>query len=318
MIFFASVYSNIGRIFPSQKKNAQLSVIRFVSKIKCSIPTEKLPIILSPSEKNKNSLRVNSSVENTISELQNNRENFSFFLFCNINREHLNYSLLYRLTSLKLRAEADEKIQNQAQLIDGFRNKILANVLIIDQPVSHAFILAEKRLKDLVNNENITKEIIIDSLGENSIEVSCIWIVLNSALAAWENKKYYENNLVNSEIYLKMKMINQILSESKLHQSLLPVEIKLIALNLNDLGEKILEDKRYIDCIEGLMLIICQLEKMPSSSYSFFLEKVKNITKKVFFSNFGKEIENFQYIDIKFSPLKVAAMSKLIEVKKLK
>mmetsp|Transcript_48825 Transcript_48825/g.101936 ORF Transcript_48825/g.101936 Transcript_48825/m.101936 type:complete len:116 (+) Transcript_48825:654-1001(+) len=115
-----------------------------------------------------------------------------------------------------------------------------------------------------------------------------------------------------------MKMINQILSENKLHQSLLPVEIKLIALNLNEYDEKSIENKCYIDCIEGLMLIICQLEKMPSSSYSIFLEKVKNITKKIFFKNFGKEIENFQYIDINFSPLKIASLSKLIEVKQLK
>uniref|UniRef100_A0A7S0MMR5 Uncharacterized protein n=1 Tax=Cryptomonas curvata TaxID=233186 RepID=A0A7S0MMR5_9CRYP len=318
MILFASIYSNISSIFPKNKKNAQLSVIRFVSNINCSVTTEKFPYIFSPKEKNQNRLYINSSVETTISELQNNRENFSFFLFCNINREHINYSLLYRLTSLKLRAEADEKIQNQAQLIDDFRNKILENVLLTDQPVSHAFILAEKRLKDIVNNQNITKETIINSFGETSIEVSCIWIVLSSALTAWENKKYYENNLVNSEIYLKMKMINQILSENKLHQSLLPVEIKLIALNLNEYDEKSIENKCYIDCIEGLMLIICQLEKMPSSSYSIFLEKVKNITKKIFFKNFGKEIENFQYIDINFSPLKIASLSKLIEVKQLK
>ena len=317
MIFFASIYSNISSIFPKKKRIAQLSIIRFVSKINYSMLSEKFPYNFSPKEKNQNSLFINSSVENTISELQNNRENFSFFLFCNINREHINYSLLYRLTSLKLRAEADEKIQNQAQLIDDFRNKILENVLLTDQPVSHAFILAEKRLKDLVNNDNITKETIVNSIGKTPIEVSCIWIVLNSALAAWENKKYYENNLVNSEIYLKMKMINQILSESKLHQSLLPVEIMFIALNLNENG-KLIEDKCYIDYIEGLMLIICQLEKMPPSSYSFFLEKIKNITKKIFFKNFEKEIENFQYTDIKFSPLKVGALSKLIEVKQLK
>lgn len=203
-------------------------------------------------------------------------------------------------------------------VIDGFINKILEKLLIVDQPVLQGFILAEKRLKDLINNENFDYNNIIDSIGKKPIEISCFWIILNAAITAWDNKKFIENNSNNFQIYSKMKMINQILYESKFHQSFIPFEIRLLDLNLNRGETNFKEDKFYLDHIEGLLLIISQLEKMPASSYSFFLQKIKNITRDIFLRNFGKEIENFEYLDIKFSPIQLPSLSKLTEVKQLK
>nr|UXY87968.1 hypothetical protein CcurKRNrm3_p109 [Cryptomonas curvata] len=319
MIFFASVYTNpLIYFFSQSKKTNRLSVNRLFVRVKCSISSGLIQNIPSPTERHKNSLYVNSTIENIISELQSIREISAFLLFCNINRQYIGYSLLYRLTSLKLRAESDLEIQYQSLVIDNFRNKILEKLLLIDQPVSQGFILAEKRLKDLINSENFNYKNIVDSFGKKSIEISCFWIVLNSAITAWDNKKFFENDLNNSQIYSKMKMINQILYESEFHQSLIPFEIKFLDLNLNRNKIDTTEDKFYIDHLEGLMLIICQLEKMPSSSYSFILQKIKNITRTIYFKNFGKEIENFEYVDIKFTLFQSPLLSKLIEVKQLK
>ena len=319
MISFATLYTNpLIYFFSSNKKTKKLIANRSCFKIQFSMSSKLSKNIPLPKERSERSVYINSTIENVISELQNNKENYSFFVFCNVNRQYIGYSLLYRLTSLKLRSESDEKIQFQSAVIDSFRQKILEKLLIVDQPVLHGFILAEKRLKDLINDENFNYENIIASFGTKPIEISCFWIVLNAALTAWDNKKIFENNLNNSQIYSKMKMINQILYESKFHQSLVPLEIKFLDLNLNrdEINNK--EDNFYVDHIEGLMHIICQLEKMPPSSYSLFLQKVKEITRHIFFKNFGKEIENFEYVDIKFSPLQLPPLSKLTEVKQLK
>ena len=319
MLSLASLYYNFPNYFVLQnKKSSRLSKRQFYSKVSCKTIKEDIFKTFLPIETYKNILNANSSIEAVISELQSFRDNSSFFLFCKDNRHYINYSLLYRLTSLKLRAESDKKIQNQSLVVDNFRNKILERLLIIDQPVSQGFILAEKRLKDLISNETFTYETIIESFGKKSIEVSCFWIVLNAALAAWENKKNNENNLTNSEIYSKMKIINNILYQSKFHQYLMPVEIKHLDIKLNKREIKIKDDNLYIDYIEGLMLIMCHLEKKPSSSYSFFLHKTKNILQEIFLENFGEEIENFEYTDVKFNPSQIAPLSKLIQVKLLK
>lgn len=318
MICFASVYRNFPNCFLLHNKRFNLSSKKSYHKIVCRIFNESLENIPSPIEKNKKILYANCTIETVISELQNTQESTSFSLFCKINRHYINYSLLYRLTSLKLRAEADKKIQNQSFVVDNFRNKILEKLLMIDQPVSHGFILAEKRLKYCISNENFEYKTVIDSFGKKSIEISCFWIVLNAALTAWDNKKFTENNLVNSEIYSKMKIINQILYESEFHQRLMPVEIKLLDINLNRKETKTPEDIFSIEDMEGLMLIICNLEKMPASSYSFFLQKLKNITQKLFFKNFGKKIDQFEYSDFKFVPTQIEPLSKLIEIKPIK
>jgi len=318
MICFASVYRNSPNYFLLHNKRFNRLSKKSCHKILCKSLSESLEGNSSPIEKNNNSLYSNCTIEDVISKLQDTQESTSLHLFCKINRHYINYSLLYRLTSLKLRAESDKKIQNQSYVVDNFRNKILEKLLIIDQPISHGFILAEKRLKYCISKENFEHKNIIDSFGKRSIEISCFWIVLNAALTAWDNKKFTENNLLNSEIYSKMKIINQILNESEFHQCLMPVEIKLLDKNLNRKDIKTSEDIFNIEHIEGLMLLICNLEKMPASSYSFFLQKIKNITKKLFLKNFGKEMENFEYSDLKFIPTQIKPLSKLIEIKPLK
>jgi hypothetical protein len=310
-------FSKKSDIYFHKKTFSRSSVCFSVSKMNYSNLVGNSSYIISPQEKIKNSLNTDSSPEKVISELQKNRENYLFFLFCSVNRKHLNYSLLYRLTSLKLRAETEEKTQYQAQFIDEFRKKILENILLIDQPVLQGLVLAEKRLKELVNKENFDYENIIKSFGKKPIEISCFWIVLNAAISAWENKKFFENNISNSEIFSKMKIINQTLIESKIYYSLLPVEIKFLELNFNSRDREITLDDLHIEYIEGLMLLVCQLEKMPSSSYSYFLEKVNSLIKRIFLENFGKEIKNFEHIDIKFELIKLAPLSKLAEIKTL-
>jgi hypothetical protein len=240
-----------------------------------------------------------------------------FLDVCYINRDFLSFSLLYRLTALKLRAEIDPKKLNQTKGIDDFRKKVLKNILFTDQTITQGLILAEKRIKQILALKFLQEEDIVKHIGDDHTSIACFWVVLQSALIAWEKKEKIENEKRNSyETYEKLKKINEIFSKSEKHQELLAVELKYI----DSLQKKKINEREYERCehdyLEGLKILISQLEKLPPNSYGLFLKKIFKISNQILEKNFASKIENFNDIKIKLPLSDVENTSKLIELQK--
>ena len=102
-------------------------------------------------EKKINKLRHVTNNENFVSLVQKIKTRDAFLKFCNNNREHISYNLLYRLTALKLKTSQDSE-NNLEESLNDFRKKIQESILIIDQPFSQSLILAEKKIKESIKN----------------------------------------------------------------------------------------------------------------------------------------------------------------------
>jgi len=144
--------------------------------------------LIEPNLRKSYKFNIDESVEKSIVKFQLVENPNSFYDFCFINREYLNYCFLYRLTAFKLRTETDLKIKRQTKKIEDFRKKILNNITFIDQPVSQGLILGEKRIKEILQCSLSEKEI-LGKIGDDIPSISCFWVVLNAALSAWEKKK---------------------------------------------------------------------------------------------------------------------------------
>jgi len=270
-----------------------------------------------PFERKQSHLYLNISVETLISNLQEMYLKENFTDFCFLNREHLSYDLLYRLTVLKLKSEENTNNQNQILKVDGFRKRILETTMVTDQAISQTLILAEKRIKEILNKTQ-NPEFVIQNIGEDRIHISCFWVVLFAALVAWEKKIGSDDQIANSDTYQKLSTIKEIFVNSEKHQSLLATELKTIQNFLGFENNSNSQSTVGVDCITGLKLLISQLEKLPSSSYGPLLFQVSKFYNKVFFENYGIKNESLRSQNIVFIPKKIKTKSKLVEIQQNK
>lgn len=316
MLFF----SNISFKFNNEKNFSTLNSdkiytkkgMRYINKknwFTCKISPS---IFLTPGTKKFFKLKTDENIQNIINSLQKVSDEKNFFEFCVCNREHLSYCLLYRLTALKLRTEGDVSVKNQSKNIDNFRKKILENNMYIDQAISQSFILSEKRIKNIL--ENFREEDILKNIGENSTSVCAFWIVLNSALAAWEKKGVNDNENKKNGVYDKLKNINTVFLASEKHQSLLAHEMIFYQNSINSGHQKSQSIYSEKEMIEGLMLLILQLEKLPSNSYGTLHKKIIKFCEKILEKNLGSNMENLTNFKISVPLTEVENNSRLVEI----
>lgn len=279
------------------------------NKILCNISPS---ISLEPSTRKLFRLKTDESIQNIINSLQNVPDESNFFKFCICNREQLSYCLLYRLTALKLKTEGDQSVQKQSKNIDNFRRKILENTMYIDQTISQSLILSEKRIKNIM--ENTDEKNILKNIGENSTSVCAFWIVLNSALAAWEKKSLNDLGVKKNGVYEKLKNINSVFLASKKHQSLLAHEMIYYQNSIKLDSQQLLSTHNEIEMIDGLMLLILQLEKLPSNSYGTLHKKTIKLCEKILEKNLGSNLENLTNFKISVPLTDVENNSRLVEI----
>jgi len=181
----------------------------------------------------------------------------AFLKFCNNNREHISYNLLYRLTALKLKTSQDIE-NNLEESLNDFRKKIQESILIIDQPFSQSLILAEKKIKESIKNIDDVS-FVMENIGENRIDVSCFWIVLNSAIIAWERKNKVKND--KNEVYDDLIAIKNIISKNPGYEKNLPLELKYIDKAIQSKDKDSISEIFDISLLEGMKLLICHIEK---------------------------------------------------------
>mmetsp|Transcript_529 Transcript_529/g.1243 ORF Transcript_529/g.1243 Transcript_529/m.1243 type:complete len:297 (-) Transcript_529:2345-3235(-) len=280
--------------------------------LKGNLSQNQLDFFAKPLPKKETSLKLDTPVEEVIIRLQKLQSKEDFLKFCYINRFHLSFDLLYRLTILKLRNENNQENSAKIFKIEEFRKKIMKNTLITDQAIAQSLILGEKRIKEILNKSH-DPEIVEKKIGEDRVNVSCFWVVLFASLVAWEKKNSIEGQLESIETYQKLLNIKKIFEKSDRHQNLLANELKVIQKQLLQEGKKeILEID--VESMRGLKLLVTQLEKLPSGSYGPLLESVIEIYKTNFFKIFGMETGSLQKQYTPFVPVKIKTMSKLIKI----
>jgi len=193
MFFFVQTNFSGNKIFnqSSKSKTSKFFIKDFSKKPRKNKElNSSIKALNFPNSSSKKFIRLNTdeTIQKIIINLQKISDEKTFFDFCITNREHLSYCLLYRLTALKLKAESDIENENQSDNIANFRKKILENILFIDQPVSQALILSEKRIKEILES-SMEKDLILKKIGEDTPNVTCFWIVMQAALLAWEKKR---------------------------------------------------------------------------------------------------------------------------------
>mmetsp|Transcript_9082 Transcript_9082/g.14593 ORF Transcript_9082/g.14593 Transcript_9082/m.14593 type:complete len:322 (-) Transcript_9082:1671-2636(-) len=291
-----------------------------IPSVKMSIGNEfskKTNFLPKTSQKKEIYLKLNTSIEDVIMKLQEIQIKGDFLKFCYINREHLSYDLLYRLTVLKLRSESNKENTTQIQKIEIFRKKILENTMFVDQAVAQSLILGEKRIKEILNKSQ-NQELVEKNIGEDRVSVSCFWVVLFASLVAWEKKSLIDGQIDSTGTYQKLLNIKKIFKKSDKHQKLLAVELKNIQTYLTDDQSKTSFQKIDLDSISGLKLLISQLEKLPSSSYGPLLKKISNIHDEIFFETYGIETKGLHQQYSPFVPLPIKTKSKLVEIQQNK
>ena len=320
------MYSFVHSIFPV-KKTINCSVLKKLSnslgKKNRKIQTRTQSLLfascslnfLDASVKKSTRLKTDDTVQSIINSLQIVSDEKKFFDFCVINREHLSYSLLYRLSALKLKAESESNVQTKSKNIDDFRKKILENILFIDQTVSQGLIVSEKRIKEIMES-SLDEKVILQKIPNDPTSISCFWIVLYSAITAWEKKETNEAIVDSSEIYRKLKKIQMVFVDSQVHQSSLAYELIFLQNLLENKSDVSWSSKKHYDLIEGIKILILQLEKLPSNSYGPLLKKLLKICNQVLAENMGTKVENFDNFKITFPLTNIETESKLIEIQK--
>lgn len=299
--FFYSSYFSHKKISNTKKKT-------FKTEIECSLS-------ITPALKKYFRLNTDENIQNTITAFQKISDEKNFFDFCISNREHLSYCLLYRLTALKLKTEVDSNVKNQSKSIENFRRKILENNLFIDQTISQSLILSEKRIKEVLDTSLGDRDI-LEKIGEGSLSVSCFWIVLNSALVAWEKKGNNERINNKTPVYENLKKIQKVFLNSERHQNMLANEILFLQDKLNSesiLNFSINQEK---ELIEGIRILILQLEKLPSNSYGPLLKKIVKVCDQTLEKNFGSKLENLNNFKLSVPLTNIDTGSRLIEIQK--
>jgi hypothetical protein len=263
-------------------------------------------------EKKINKLRHVTNNENFVSLVQKIKTRDAFLKFCNNNREHISYNLLYRLTALKLKTSQDIE-NNLEESLNDFRKKIQESILIIDQPFSQSLILAEKKIKESIKNIDDVS-FVMENIGENRIDVSCFWIVLNSAIIAWERKNKVKND--KNEVYDDLIAIKNIISKNPGYEKNLPLELKYIDKAIQSKDKDSISEIFDISLLEGMKLLICHIEKLPSSSYGPMLNevyKIYEINYRKLFKSSNQELRDY---NIQFKPSKIEKLSKIADIKK--
>mmetsp|Transcript_17712 Transcript_17712/g.44764 ORF Transcript_17712/g.44764 Transcript_17712/m.44764 type:complete len:284 (+) Transcript_17712:121-972(+) len=283
MFFFVQTNFSTQKIFNQFSKfNSSKFLFKDFSKItrKSKNLIFSLNALDFPKSSSKKLIRLNTdeTIQKIIINLQKVSDEKTFFDFCITNREHLSYCLLYRLTALKLKAESDLQSENQSKNIQNFRKKILENILFVDQPVSQALILSEKRIKEIMES-SLEEKLVLRKIGEDATSVTCFWIVMQAALFAWKKKEDTENLQNKTEIYEKLKKIKKIFNKSQKHISLLAHELVFL--------QKSFENEAFLNSNEKKRSRFNRRVKGVDFS-------VRKITFQFLWSIIGKNIRNLQ------------------------
>ena len=263
-------------------------------------------------ERKKNRIKANTNNEVVITQLQKIQSREFFLKFCNNNREHFSFNLLYRLTALKLKTcEGNEEEQEKS--LTEFRKRVQESMLIIDQPFSQSLILAEKKLKESLKNKD-DYIFVSENIGDDKLNNSCFWIVLNSAIIAWERKKSVKNK--NAGTYDSLLNIKNLISKNPKYQEMLPHEMKFLQKAFENKSDQYILKIFDPSFLDGIKLIICYLEKLPSSSYGSILLEITGIYNICFQNIFKTKTQEIRDFNIQFTPKRVETQSRLAEIQK--
>jgi len=263
-------------------------------------------------EKKKNRIKVNTKNEDVITQLQKIQSREFFLKFCNNNREHFSFNLLYRLTALKLKTCGGNEEELEKSLTE-FRKRVQESILIIDQPFSQSLILAEKKIKESLKNKD-DYIFVSENLGDDKVNISCFWIVLNSAIIAWGGEKSRKNE--NSGTYDSLLNIKNLISKNPKYQEMLSHEMKFLEKSFGNKSDQDILNNFDPSFLDGIKLMICYLEKLPSSSYGSILLEITRIYNICFQNIFESKTQDIRDFDIQFTPKRVETQSRLAEIQK--
>lgn len=266
----------------------------------------------SADEKKKNRIKINTTNDKVVEILQKIKTREFFLKFCNTNRDHLSFDLLYRLTVLKLKTQSGQETIVTKNLED-FRKRIQESNVIIDQPFTQSLILAEKRIKESLKNTEDTT-FVSENIGNTKIEIACFWIVLNSALIAWKTKNL--SNGEDNQVCNNLTEIKNIISKNPHYNKMLPIEMKFLDkfLYTNDIQLNL--DGYDLSTLDGMKLLICYLEKLPSSSYGPILITINKIYKSCFEKLFKTQPQETRDFTIQFTPTVLENQSKIADIRR--
>lgn len=209
--------------------------------------------------------------------------------FVKINREFFSYQLLVQLTFLKIKLENEYDESNQITSFYKLRSHINKSINYIDRNINNFILKSEKIIKTMVDNEDIDFIEIIEEIELNRISVNAFWIVITSAIIAWEEKIKNEA-YIDQKTYLRLLDIKENFCQSIEHSLLMSHEIKKLDAKLfsKDVNHNI-----EISDIEGIRLLIAIAEKLQISSYGVLVRRLNLILAEV----------NPKYYGFKFSEL---------------
>jgi hypothetical protein len=231
-------------------------------------------------------LPIDNNIDSTIASLQQCSTKTEILDFCFVNRDFLSYSLLSRLTSLKLKAQQDGLKEEQVSKIELILKNIIMANSCVDRSSYQSMISAEKIIKQLLEKQDEIYEI-NHEIKESKIRMSWFWIVLSAAIISWEGKLKEKQSGQETEVYEKLLNIKKKNFFKNIAIENLPVEIQY-------LESKLLGDNNFlnieispVELLQGLKLIISQLEKLPTTFYGPLLRIIKNEYDDIMKDNLG-------------------------------
>jgi len=256
---------------------------------------------------------VNLPLDSIILELQSNEVNNDFLKFCFLNRDNISYVLLYQITALKLKGEETEKNKTNDNKINYLREKILENIQLIDQPITQSLIVAEKIVKEMLQDEN--RELNFSQVITNDkINVASIWIVLTAAISAWQNKIRYSKDETPETTLKKLVNLKKMIFKEEMFYSFLSKELSLLD-SYDFLSSKIKPVEIDVGLLDGIKLLICILEKLPKSSYGVLLDDISIFYNNLLKTKLGLTKQSLTDNIIQFSPRKINTDSRLVNIK---
>ncbi|AAK39674.1 hypothetical protein (nucleomorph) [Guillardia theta] len=236
---------------------------------------------------------------NSIIKKFSNEKYENILSFVKINREFFSYQLLVQLTFLKIKLENEYDEFNQIASFYKLRSHINKSINYIDRNINNFILKSEKIIKTMVDNESIDYIEIIGDIELNRISVNAFWIVITSAIIAWEEKIKNES-YIDQKTYLRLLDIKKNLFQSIEHSLLISHELKILDAKLfsKDVNHNI-----EISDIEGIRLLITIAERLQISSYGVLVRRLKlildEVNPKYYGFKFNELTNNSGFLNIK-------------------
>mmetsp|Transcript_16328 Transcript_16328/g.25357 ORF Transcript_16328/g.25357 Transcript_16328/m.25357 type:complete len:321 (+) Transcript_16328:1403-2365(+) len=259
-------------------------------------------------------LPINTSDDEVISNLQKCLNKNEIMNFCSINRELLSYSILSRLTSLKLKSQQDSFANEQTGKIELIIKNIIKANSCNDRSNTQAMIQSEKLIKKFLDQpiNSVTDE---PELKSSKIKTTWFWIILSSALISWEEKLKQFENKDDNKTYKNLLEIKKIFMEDNSVLLNLPNEIVYLENQIFKSFIPIKKQQSTLEYVNGVKLLISQLEMLPSTSYGPILKKINLIYCDLLQNQYGIELKKPNLSQVRFVPEELSTESKLVEIK---